>query len=122
MRSRYPNFKAKRKSEFEIEFTGELNVKPELPTYKVSITYRGSSNPMVKVISPELVTDPPHFYKESKSLCLYHPENFKWVKEKLIASEIVAWTAAWIYFYEVWLQTGIWYGPEASHNTIKSQI
>jgi hypothetical protein len=122
MRSRYPNFRVKRKSELEIEFTGELHVKPELPTYKVSITYRGSLSPMVKVISPDLVPDPPHFYKESKTLCLYHPENFKWAKEKLIANEIVAWTATWIYFYEVWLQTGIWYGPEASHDTIKSQL
>lgn len=122
MRSRYPNFRAKRKSESEIEFIGNLQAKPELPVYTVSITYRGSSSPIVKIVSPELVSDPPHFYKGSKSLCLYHPENFKWAKEKLIANEIVAWTAAWIYFYEVWLQTGIWYGPEASHNTAKTEL
>ena len=29
------------------------------------------------------------------------------------------WTIAWIYFYEVWLETKIWYGPEASHNNKK---
>ena len=52
MRSRYPQFKAKRKSEFEIEFTGELHVKPELPVYMVSITYRGDNDPHVKIISP----------------------------------------------------------------------
>lgn len=121
MKSRYPQFKAKRKGEFEIEFVGDLHVKPELPIYTVSITYRGSSSPQVRVISPELVTDAKHIYKESKTLCLYHPENFHWTKEKLIAQNIVSWTAAWIYFYEGWLQSGVWYGPEAHHTIPKIQ-
>lgn len=115
MKSRYPQFKAKRKGEFEIEFVGDLHVKPELPIYTVSITYRGSSSPLVRVLEPELVADAKHIYKESKTLCLYHPENFHWTKEKLIALNIVSWTAAWIYFYEGWLQSGVWYGPEAHH-------
>ncbi len=121
MRSRYPQFKAKRKSEFEIEFTGELHVKPELPVYMVSITYRGDNDPHVKIISPALVKMPPHYYQNTGTLCLYSSENFKWTKEKLIAQNIVSWTAAWIYFYEVWLQKGIWYGPEAQHTQTKTQ-
>ena len=113
MRSRYPQFKAKRKSDAEIEFIGVLQPLPELPVYTVSITYRGNIDPKVKIISPSLVEKPPHFYHNTGTLCLYSSENFKWSREKLVADNIVAWTAAWIYFYEVWLQTGKWYGPEA---------
>ncbi len=119
MKSRYPQFKAKKKGQYDIEFIGELLVKPELPIYTVSIKYQGNLRPIVKVLQPELVVDPPHIFKESRSLCLYHPSNYYWTKEKLIAKEIVSWTAAWIYFYEVWLQTGVWYGPEAHHITPK---
>lgn len=115
MKSNYPQFKAEKKGN-EIEFVGTLDVKPEFPTYTVSITYRGANNPRVKILSPKLVEKPPHFYHSTKSLCLYLEKNFKWRKEKLIAKEIVAWTSGWIYFYEVWLETGEWYGPEAEHD------
>jgi hypothetical protein len=69
----------------------------------------------VRIIKPDLVEDPPHFYKSSNSLCLYHSKNYKWKKEKLVASDIVPWAAAWIYFYEFWLRDGKWYGPEVDH-------
>ena len=121
MRSCLPQFKAKKRGQYDIEFMGDLFIKPELPVYTVSITYRGDSSPIVRVLKPELVTNPPHIYKESRALCLYHPDNYRWKKEKLIAREIVSWTIAWIYFYEVWLQKGKWYGPEASHTTAKPE-
>lgn len=116
MKSRYPQFKIKKRGQFDIEFTGDLIVKPTFPVYTVSITYRGNLRPLVKVIKPVLVANPPHFYKESGTLCLYHPKNYHWTKERLIAKDIISWTAAWIYFYEVWLQKKVWYGPEAEHN------
>ena len=87
MRSKYSQFKVKKKSKSEFEFIGDLQVKPEFPLYTVSITYRGSLTPLVKVLSPELVSNPPHFYKQSQTLCLYHPDNYKWIKEKLVACE-----------------------------------
>lgn len=115
MRHRYPQFKAKKRGEYDIEFVGDLIVRPNFPVYTVSITYRGNARPLVKVLNPNLVEYPPHFYQQSCSLCLYHPKNFTWTKEKLIASNIVSWAAAWIYFYEVWLRDKVWYGPEADH-------
>lgn len=117
MKNKYPQFKSKIEDD-SIFFIGELQVKPEFPKYTVSIQYRNSSQPIVKILNPPLVSNPPHVYTEKK-LCLYHPENFKWKKEKLIANEIIEWTSAWIYFYEVWLETGNWYGPEAPHNIQK---
>lgn len=115
MRQRFPQFKAIKRGEFEIEFIGDLHVKPAFPVYTVSITYRGGATPVVKVIKPDLVEKPPHFYKKENALCLYHPKDFRWEREKLIARNIVSWTAAWIYFYELWLRDGKWYGQEADH-------
>lgn len=115
MKKNYPQFKFKIERE-EIIFKGEIQVKPEFPVYTLSIRYRGNKAPIVKVIKPKLVEKPPHFYKETKSLCLYHPHNFYWNSSKLIANEIMDWAIAWVYFYEVWLDTGIWYAPEVPHS------
>ncbi len=114
MKSNYPQFKSIIKGN-EIEFIGDLTVKPEFPTYTVSITYRGDLRPLVRIINPKLVENPKHYYQSTKSLCLYHPKDYTWSRGKLIAKDIVPWTAGWIYFYEVWLETDVWYGPEAEH-------
>ena len=119
MKSIYPAFGVARRTQNEIEFIGQLQVKPELPIYTVSITYRGEIRPSVKIISPPIVEGAKHVYPDG-TLCLYHPEDYQWRREKLVAIDIVPWIASWIYFYEVWLQTNIWYGPEASHNTQKN--
>lgn len=121
MKSKYPRFKAKYLINDSVTFVGDLMIKPELPIYTVSIEYRGKLSPKVKVIHPKLDEDRPHFYKNTDSLCLYHPDDFGWDCRKLVAKEILSWTIAWIYFYEAWLQTGKWFGPESHHgaNTIK---
>ena len=116
MKRLFPQFKVKKRGLYDIEFVGDLAVKPTFPVYTVSITYRGNSGPLVKIIKPELVENPPHFYKKIQALCLYHPKKYKWIKERLIAKNIVSWTAAWIYFYEFWLRDNKWYGPEAGHD------
>lgn len=117
MKSKYPQFKSKRNGD-NIIFSGNLFIKPELPIYNVSIEYRGELRPIVKINSPALVEKPPHTFPD-KSLCLYHSDNFKWNGNKLIAKEIIQWTVVWIYFYEYWLQTNKWIGPEVPHNTDK---
>jgi len=117
MKSKFPQFKSQKKGN-NIVFTGNLFIKPELPVYNVSVEYRGNLQPIVKVNSPILVDNPPHTFS-NKNLCLYHSDNFKWHGDKLIAKEIMQWTIAWIYFYEYWLQTGKWIGPEVSHNSDK---
>lgn len=116
MRQRYPQFKARKRSRYDIEFIGDLVVRPNFPTYTVSVNYLGSASPVVKVLKPDLVETPPHFYKHNRSLCLYHPRDYQWTRENLIADNIIPWTAAWIYFYEVWLRDKEWYGPEADHS------
>jgi hypothetical protein len=116
MKARYPSFKAKRKSDGSIVFTGQLQVKPELPVYTVQVVYNGNAMPFVYILDPLPVVGAPHIYSNTKSLCLYHKDNYRWHKEKLIATDIMGWTAGWIYFYEYWLQSGDWIGPEVPHN------
>lgn len=113
MKSKFPNFSYKRK-DGELVFTGDLMIMPELPTYNVSVHYRFSLSPKVFVNSPQLDDKCPHRYSDD-SLCLYHRDNFKWNADKLVATTIMQWTIAWLYFYEVWHQTGEWYGPEVPH-------
>ena len=96
---------------------GKIFVSPEIPIYKILIRCSVESPPKVKIQNPKLEDNAKHLYSD-KTLCLYHPANFKW-KEKpnVIIKQIIPWTAAWIYFYEYWLQTGKWIGPEFSHNS-----
>lgn len=121
MRSLYPNFICKEQNN-EVVFTGDLMVKTELPVYNVSVHYRYNKRPLVFINNPELKKGCRHRYSDG-SLCLYHPNNYKWNADKLVALHIMQWTIAWIYFYEAWLQTGDWYGPEVPHaNTANKEI
>lgn len=119
MKSLFPQFRAE-KSSCGVTFIGNLQIKQELPTYKVKVEYRGSCSPRVSVISPQLVKGAPHLYKEGY-LCLYYYENFHWTHSKLVAKEVMQWTCAWLYFYEYWLQTGEWVGPAVPHRGEKKQ-
>jgi hypothetical protein len=121
MKSKYPYFKYKQNGDNDIAFIGDLFIKPELPIYTVSVHYRGSLSPIVKILNPPLVQNPPHYYYKTNTICLYHPDNYKWRKGNLIAANIMSWTIAWIYFYEYWLQTGNWVGPEVLHNLDKKE-
>jgi len=117
MKNLYPHFKVLWKNDTEVEFIGTLSVKQGFPVYTVTIHYRGALAPLVRVVSPALVANPPHYYHNTDSLCLYYPNNYRWINGKIVARDIVSWTAAWIYFYEVWLRKKIWYGPEAPHGS-----
>ena len=116
MRSRFPQFRVKQKGRYDITFTGDLHVKDIYPVYTLSIHYQGDLYPSVKILRPTLVDKPPHFYRKENEPCLYKPKNYAWNRTKLIATDIVPWTAGWIYFYETWLRTGDWLGPEAEHD------
>jgi hypothetical protein len=82
--------------------------------YKIEIRYDVKSPPKIYVLSPELVEKPKHVFPD-KSLCLYHYSDFKWDDSKSIAYNLVPWIYLWVYYYEVWLQTGTWYGEEFLH-------
>jgi len=72
-----------------------------------------------EIYTPEIYIDYPiinskahHIFQNKKSLCLFHPDDYKWNEDISIRKEIIPWAFMWIYFYEVWLRTGEWLGPE----------
>jgi hypothetical protein len=121
MKLHFPHFKYHYNSDHNLVFEGTIQPKRTMPVYKLSIEYRGNLMPKVKIIDPLLVEKPPHFYYKAECLCLYKPENFNWTATKPISNYIVPWTSCWIYFYEVWKETGIWYGIEAEHLNNKEE-
>jgi hypothetical protein len=58
--------------------------------------------------------DAPHRWPDG-SLCLYWPKEWRWTGSESITSTIVAWTALWLEYYEIWQTLGVWLGP-SSHD------
>ena len=94
---------------------GWLQPRPDEQKYRVCITYRNGDKPRVKIIRPELAPKTPHLYA-GEYLCLYYPADRTWHSGLYVATTIVPMTAEWLLFYELWLQTGTWWGPEAPHS------
>lgn len=92
------------------------------------ITYRLWESPRVWVIGDELekleAIDFPHKYEidaENKRvrICLYRYNEFNVFK--VIANTVVPWTVEWLYFYELWLATGEWFGGGEHPNVGKTK-
>ncbi len=81
--------------------------------YTVRLTYKLKKSPRVNVIKPELIIPEgkklPHTYSE-KRLCLYYPGLKDWRGDMLLSKTIVPWISEWLYYYELWLVSGEWYG------------
>lgn len=71
--------------------------------------------PTVRVERPKLKPGAPHLYPDGR-LCLYYPPDRRWHSGYLLADTILPWTASWLYFYELWLDTDEWLGPSAPHD------
>lgn len=113
MKCAYPHFKAYR-HQYGYVFRGKLQPTEESPSYTIVIKYRYGAAPKVFVTNPKLEESAPHTYKDG-SLCLFNPRVFRWHDGLRISKYIVPWTAFWLYFYEEWLELGVWHGPEAPH-------
>lgn len=96
---------------------GYLIPKPFSPQYKVRIEYSLGKRPKVYVIEPKKLDvhpdDPklPHVWNHDKQhICIYFPDGMEWNESKLLAQTIAPWASEWLYFYEIWLETGKWKG------------
>jgi len=83
--------------------------------YKVMVEYRPSKPPMVFITKPTLDKKAPHVYKAGH-LCLFKPKNWEWHDGRKFDLDLFPQVCLWLYYYEVWQQTGIWYGQEAQHD------
>lgn len=113
MQSRFPEFCCVKEKE-GLTFTGTLAPRETSPAYEVRVQYRLGQYPRVNVLSPTLHPLALHLWDDG-SLCLFRPRLRRWRNGDLLAKKILPWTALWLYFYEGWLETGVWLGPEASH-------
>lgn len=83
--------------------------------YKIWIDSKvGEKTVRIFVIDPEIIKecdgkDPPHRYSDG-SLCLYYPPKNEWNYKDLWAETLIPWASLWLYYYEIWNETGEWLG------------
>ncbi len=111
MKAKFPQFRYQDR-EYGYDFIGKL--KPRETEYEVKIEYRKSNNPKVYVITPT-ITSKKHMYSDG-SLCIYKKSEMNWKASKLVSHYVVPLTCMWLYFYEIFILTDVWYGPEAPHD------
>lgn len=57
----------------------------------------------------------PHVYdSKQQQICLYSPSKKEWDGFRSIVDTIIPWASEWLYYYELWLPEGKWYG--GGHN------
>lgn len=116
----FPNAQVlKRKgNSFEIQ----LKIRPTIcsKTYDIKIVFERFEGVKIYVINEVLRVAEnrkklPHVYSHKQQrLCLYSVSKEEWTREKLIVSTIIPWTSDWLFYYELWLPNGEWFG--GGHN------
>lgn len=85
--------------------------------YSVEVQYSMIDIPQVYIYGDELKkldnSNFPHNYgidasKKRVKICLYRYNEFS--SDMLLSATIIPWTIEWLFFYEIWLATGIWQG------------
>lgn len=88
--------------------------------YEVKIVYTENRRVKIFVINKTLKiaknrTKLPHVYNSQKQqLCLYSPAKKEWNAHNYIIDTIIPWISEWLYYYELWLPEGKWFG--GGHN------
>ncbi|MFA1820072.1 hypothetical protein ACDX78_07760 [Virgibacillus oceani] len=112
MRKKFPGFQlTKGRKTFWI---GTLQPSKKSDLYQVKVVYNPYI-PKVFILDPHIIPFAPHRYPDL-SLCLYHPMDNSFGGESLISDTIIPWTSEWLFFYEAWLEEGVWWGKEAPHS------
>ncbi len=94
---------------------GSITPSEGCDTYKIKLVYRKGKTPRVYIVDPPIEPNPKyHMYKEG-SLCLFDPRVSPWRPDMMLHDTIIPWIAEWLVFYELWKDTGEWFGPEAPH-------
>jgi hypothetical protein len=111
MSTLHPGFHAALKRNVA-EWDGELKPSAVSSTYNVKISYTREKRPTVWVLNPALHIRTkgekiPHTFPNG-TVCLHRHED--WTSRMFISDTIVPWLSLWLYHYEVWHATGVWYG------------
>jgi len=114
MRRKYPHFTVDFASLLSLRVVGEMRPTSRSRVYHFILKYCLTSSPKIKIVSPEIQKNnkgeyPPHLYP-SENLCLYHPSYHEFNTTDFLSDTIIPWTSLWLYYYEVWHNTGKWLG------------
>lgn len=83
--------------------------------YRVKFVAKQNSKIVnVFVINPKIDLEEngkkvPHLYSDG-SLCLFYPDYNEWHYTDSWLETLVPWTALWLFYYELWQETGQWLG------------
>jgi hypothetical protein len=127
IRSRFPGFRTEFIAAWGAQWTGELT--PDSQRYRIQLRFIPGGEigrvalslawPEVDLLDPPASRrsgapdEPvPHTYGEGPpaKLCLWLPGTDEWSPAMPLAETIVPWASEWLFFYELWHATGIWYG------------
>jgi hypothetical protein len=98
-----------------LRWIGDLQPTELSQPYCTRIDYTLGQYPTARVIDPpitEVHKRVPHVYNDG-TLCVHDVND--WNPRMHLADTIVAWAIEWLYFWELFLATDIWYGdgPDA---------
>ena len=51
----------------------------------------------------------PHLHADG-SLCVYYPKYYEWDYKTPWTETLMPWTSLWLFYYEIWKETGCWFG------------
>lgn len=100
---------------------GKMEVLLRLKPSDASITYtikliaqQGNKSVDIFVIEPRIGKyengeKVPHLYSNG-SLCLYYPKYQERNYSDSWADTLIPWTSLWLFYYEIWKDTGKWLG------------
>ena len=114
MRKLFPQFRGRVIANSGVVWTGTLRPLDTSTTYQVRVHHTAGEAPKVFVDAPALQKGAPHRYSDG-SLCLSWHKDWSWSPQAVMAETLVPWAAMWLFFYELWIVTGEWLGPEAPH-------
>jgi hypothetical protein len=89
-------------------------IEVDFSEYRIKIEYGGFCKPRVFVLSHKLDRNCGHINGDN-TLCLYKLHNFVWKNTNSLAKDVIPLIYAWLYFYQDWCRTNIWYGFSAKH-------
>lgn len=84
-------------------------------SYKIKLIARlNSKSVKIFVVEPKINKiendkQVPHLYPDG-SLCLYYPKYNEWDYNDSWADTLIPWTSLWLFYYEIWKETGDWLG------------
>lgn len=121
LKSRYAKVRA---NFWKRSVTVHLELQPTENSIVYSVTLKtaeGRSTVDVFVTNPKIDVvwkgnKVPHQYRDG-SLCLFYPEYNEWNYKDRWADSLIPWISLWLFYFEIWDETGEWLGGGIHHET-----